>query len=89
MNMKELSTSIRLLLLALMMFLSVGLSAQTERTVTGRVTDEHGEPLIGAGVVPVSGKGGTVTDLDGRYSIAWGGQRMSSYSPSFLMSRRK
>ncbi len=73
MNMKELSTSIRLLLLALMMFLSVGLSAQTERTVTGRVTDEHGEPLIGAGVVPVSGKGGTVTDLDGRYSIALGG----------------
>ena len=38
------------------------------RTITGKVTDEHGEPLAGATVV--SGKNYAVTDLDGLYSIS-------------------
>ena len=40
------------------------------RLVTGKVTDETGEPLIGAGVTSKDGSKGTVTDLDGRYSIS-------------------
>jgi len=39
------------------------------RIVTGKVTDEKGEPLIGAGVTLKDGSKGTVTDLDGRYSL--------------------
>lgn len=37
-------------------------------TVTGRVTDSAGEPLIGATIMTNDGIG-TVTDADGRYSI--------------------
>ncbi len=37
--------------------------------VSGLVTDENGEPIIGAAVTVVGTKLGTVTDYDGRYSI--------------------
>ena len=39
------------------------------RVITGKVTDENGEPLIGAGVVSADGKRGAVTDLDGLYTV--------------------
>ena len=39
------------------------------RTVTGRVVDEEGVPLIGASVFFPGASTGTVTDLDGNYSI--------------------
>ena len=57
----------KLILTFLTVFLAVGLNAQT-RTVTGKVTDEHGEPLAGATVV--AGSSYAVTDLDGRYSLS-------------------
>ena len=38
--------------------------------VTGTVTDSEGEPVIGASVMVKGTSTGTVTDLDGRYSIA-------------------
>ena len=45
------------------------LNAQEARTLSGRVVDENGEPLIGAGVMLPDGKRGTVTDLDGKYTL--------------------
>ena len=41
----------------------------TENSVTGIVTDNDGDPLIGATVTIVGTQLGTVTDIDGRYSI--------------------
>ena len=43
------------------------LSAQT--TITGVVTDESGEPLIGAGVVVEGTTVGTITGIDGDYTL--------------------
>lgn len=43
--------------------------AQTQRTVTGTVLDETGEPLIGATVMVVGQKIGAATDIDGHYSL--------------------
>lgn len=43
--------------------------AQNRQTVTGIVTDETGEPLIGASVIAAGASTGSVTDLDGNYSI--------------------
>jgi TonB-linked SusC/RagA family outer membrane protein len=40
-----------------------------EKTVTGRVLDENGEPLPGATVLVVGTTSGTVTDMDGYYTI--------------------
>ena len=39
-------------------------------TVSGIVTDENGEPLVGATVMITGSTIGTVTDLDGKYSLA-------------------
>ena len=51
------------------LFLSTALVAQT-RTVTGTLTDEGtGDPLIGATVQVKGTTRGTVTDIDGTYSI--------------------
>jgi len=44
--------------------------AHAQRTITGKVTDTKGEPLIGASVLVLKTTVGTVTDLDGSYSIA-------------------
>lgn len=42
----------------------------TEGSVSGIVLDEEGEPLIGCSVMVVGTSLGTVTDVNGRYSIA-------------------
>ena len=42
----------------------------TEGSVSGVVLDEEGEPLIGCSVMVVGTSLGTVTDVNGRYSIA-------------------
>ena len=50
-------------------FLSSICLAQAQRVITGKVTDQNGEALIGASVLVVGTTVGTVTDLDGMYSI--------------------
>jgi TonB-linked SusC/RagA family outer membrane protein len=45
-------------------------AAQQERTITGVVTDENGDPLVGA-IVMVEGTNiAATTDIDGKYSIS-------------------
>ena len=55
-------------LFALFLFVPLFLTAQN-MTVTGTVTDKSGETLIGVNVVEKSAGQGTVTDLDGNYSL--------------------
>lgn len=58
-------------LLFVLVFSFVGLAtvlAQT-RTITGKVTDNDGEALIGTTVLVKGTSTGTVTDIDGRYSV--------------------
>ena len=43
--------------------------AQT-RQVTGLVTDANGEPMIGVNVTVVGTTNGTITDIDGNYSLS-------------------
>lgn len=43
--------------------------AQAQKMVKGKVTDGTGEPLIGVNVAVVGQTGGTITDIDGNYSI--------------------
>jgi TonB-linked SusC/RagA family outer membrane protein len=38
-------------------------------TVTGKVTDSNGEPLIGANVTVKGTTNGTITDVDGKYTL--------------------
>ena len=64
--MKSLATK----LLAVLLFLgtSLSMSAQTTK-INGVVTDENGEPLMGAGVFVQGTTTGTVTGLDGDYEL--------------------
>jgi cytoskeletal protein RodZ len=41
----------------------------TGRTITGRVTDDNGNPLIGASVQATGSGIGIITDVDGNYSL--------------------
>src|SRR3712207_8403733 len=43
--------------------------AGAKRKVTGVIRDEQGEPIIGATIRQKGTQGGTITDLDGRYTL--------------------
>lgn len=58
-----------LVLSAVSLLFAVGVSAQT--TISGNVTDETGEPVIGAYITLESDKSvGTITDFDGNYELS-------------------
>lgn len=61
------SFDIRALLLTLIMMMSATVFAQV--TVTGVVTETTGDPVIGCTVREKGTNAGTVTDIDGNYSI--------------------
>ena len=64
-----------------MCFLVSSTIAFAQSRVSGVVTDAKGEPLIGVTVMEVGTQNGTVTDIDGRYSlnVAPGKQLQFSY----------
>lgn len=51
-------------------FLGFPAQAQQNKTVKGTVVDEIGEPIIGASVMIEGTTTGTITDLDGHFSIS-------------------
>lgn len=55
-------------LAVLMLFIPIAAFAQT--TVTGNITDEIGEPIIGANVLVKGTANGVISDLDGNFTIA-------------------
>lgn len=65
-HVKKLSWSILILLLS---FLSMPMAAQ-QASISGKVTDSNGESLTGVSVYVKGSTNGTITDLDGKYSIA-------------------
>ena len=61
----------RILLALLWVFCATGAFAQ-QRTVTGSVKDETGSPLPGVSILVVGTSNGTVSDVDGKFSIQVG-----------------
>ena len=58
----------KLLSFALCLIIGIG-TAFAQGSVSGRVTDESGQPLVGASVMVAGTTIGTNTDLDGRYTL--------------------
>src|SRR6476620_5307308 len=61
------------LLKALMMcpiLLLTAFVAQAQKTITGKVTDEKGNPVAGASIVIKGGKGGATTDSSGTFNLS-------------------
>ncbi len=52
-----------------LLFLQGSILAQT-KTISGKVTDQKGDPIAGASVVTVNATTGSSTDADGRYSFS-------------------
>ncbi|MFA7492614.1 MAG: TonB-dependent receptor [Proteiniphilum sp.] len=42
---------------------------QQRRQITGRIIDERGDPLIGANIIEKGTSNGTITDINGNYSL--------------------
>ena len=60
----------KLLSVIVCLFLGVTMMMAQTRTITGRViSSEDGEPIIGASVVVTGTTTGTVTDIDGNFSL--------------------
>lgn len=57
------------LITTLLVLLTIGVKAFAQSAVSGKVTDEAGEPCVGANVLIKGTTTGTMTDLDGNYSL--------------------
>ncbi|MDD2436893.1 MAG: TonB-dependent receptor [Massilibacteroides sp.] len=44
--------------------------AKKQKIVKGLVTDEYGEPIIGANIIEKGSNNGTITDIDGAFSLS-------------------
>ena len=55
--------------MALMLLFAVLAGNISAQTIKGTVTEENGEPIIGATVVETGTQNGTVTDLDGNFTL--------------------
>ena len=65
---KQANARKKVFLLILMTFMGI-VSSFAQNKISGTVVDENGEPLIGVTVKPKTGTGGTITDLDGEFSL--------------------
>lgn len=58
------------LISTLLVLLTIGVQAFAQSAVSGKVTDKAGEPLVGVNVLVKGTNAGTMTDLDGNWTIA-------------------
>ena len=84
--MKDGHMFVRWLLLALLMLVNgnVIMAQGGKTTINGVVTDELGEPLIGVNIMVKGTTNGTITDLDGKYSITADVQQKTIIVYSFM-----
>ena len=66
---------------------NANISVQQDNVTTGRIIDENGEPLIGVTVRVLKGNTGTVTDIDGNYSLRVA-KAHNSKSPTLVTKTR-
>ena len=59
-------------IMVLLALLTIGVQAFAQNTVTGKVTDNSGEPVVGAGVQVKGTTTGVTTNLDGVFSVRAG-----------------
>ncbi len=68
--MKQFNTSLSKGWMLMLLFMAISTLAFSQRSISGTVTDgDNGEALIGASVVVSGTSTGTVTDIDGNYSL--------------------
>lgn len=68
-NSKSSVSTFRRIMLALALVLALPFYGVAQNVISGTVTDEQGEPLIGVSVLVKESKAGVSTDIDGNYSV--------------------
>lgn len=71
---------IRINLISILLGLFTTQSFAQNITITGTVKDQSGEPLIGVNVMEKGTTNGSITDMDGKYSVSSTGKKQSLYS---------
>jgi len=61
---------IKMVLLFTCFFVSMGLAIAQNKQVSGTVTDQNGEPVVGASISVKGTPNGTVTDIDGNFQMS-------------------
>ena len=56
--------------MVLLSFLTIGVTAFAQSSVSGKIVDANGEPLVGASVLVKGTHSGAVADLDGNYTVS-------------------
>ena len=59
-------------------------ASQQQKTITGTVIDDAGLPVIGANIIEVGTTNGTVTNVDGEFSL--NGKRMLPFVSTHRVS---
>jgi hypothetical protein len=71
----------KLMLLLVCLTVGVGLATAQNRRVTGHVTsEEDGQPVIGASILVKGTTMGTITDVDGNFTLSNVPQTAKSFS---------
>lgn len=68
-NKNGIKKAIRFFMLCFL-FVAVGFAAYAQKTVTGKVTDDAGQPLPGVSIIIKGSTTGTVTGIDGDYTLS-------------------
>ncbi|MBO7438992.1 MAG: carboxypeptidase-like regulatory domain-containing protein, partial [Bacteroidales bacterium] len=58
----------KLIMFLLLLFIGIG-NALAQRTITGKVTGDDGQPVLGATIAIKGTTVGTISGLDGSYSL--------------------
>jgi len=61
-----------IVILCCMLFISTGTFAQTARAISGKVVDAKGEALIGVSILVKGTTTGTITNIDGKFTLSAG-----------------
>lgn len=82
------SKFVNLRALMFMLFTAITLSISAQNiTITGTVKDKNGEPVIGASVVEKGTTNGSMTDIDGKYTLKVSGTIPIKFSSVGLKSK--
>ena len=60
---------LKYLIIISLLFISASALRAQDRTLTGTVVDVSGEPMLGVNVMNVNTNKGTITDMDGKFSL--------------------
>ncbi|WP_255498695.1 TonB-dependent receptor [Dysgonomonas sp. ZJ709] len=69
MNVKSFTSLHRICFIFMCMLFSLNILAQDQNKITGVITDQQGEPIIGASVVVKGTTTGAISDIDGVFSL--------------------